>query len=141
MLCELLYMQNQTKCCKIFNFSSLILQFPITNNIFRSENTEIRSENIENQNLNFKSFSDRKIRKIPEFRKFFVTGQYRKTGFRRKIEPWPRSWLGNISVSWASFQARSSKTERNATSYRAVFEFRIRDRKTIIYRLLDYIKL
>jgi len=41
MLCELLYMQN------IFNFSSLILQFPITNNIFRSENTKIRSENTE----------------------------------------------------------------------------------------------
>ena len=77
------------KCCKIFNFSSLILQLPITNNIFRSENTEIRSENVENRNLNFKSFSDRKIRKKkPEDRKFSIFGAVRKIVFRRKIDPW-----------------------------------------------------
>ena len=75
------------KCCKIFNFFSLILQFPITNNIFRSENTEIRSENVENRNLNFKSFSDRKIRKKPENRKFSVSGAVRKLVFPKKIDP------------------------------------------------------
>ena len=78
------------KCCKIFNFSSLILQLSITNNIFRSEN--IRSENVENRNLNFKSFSDRKIQKNgkPEIFRFRSRP---KNGFR--TENWsltPSTW-------------------------------------------------
>ena len=77
------------KCCKIFNFSSLILQLLITNNIFRSENTEIRSENVENRNLNFKSFSDRKIRKNRKTGNFSFPEQSEKWFSDGKLIPDP----------------------------------------------------